>query len=75
MSLLDRSPVTVTGTGYAELASTSSSRRMASFFIPVLLLYLQQQVSGSMMGGALIDGLLGVLFAISYLRTAKDPRW
>ena len=47
----------------------------ASFFIPVLLLYLQQQVSGSMMGGALIDGLLGVLFAISYLRTAKDPRW
>ena len=47
----------------------------ASFFIPVLLLYLRQHVSSSMLGGALIDGLLGVLFAISYLRTGKDPRW
>ena len=47
----------------------------AAFFIPVMLLYSQQRVSSSMMIGALIDGLLGVLFAISYLRTAKDPRW
>ena len=47
----------------------------AAFFIPVVLLYSQQRVSSSMMIGALIDGLLGVLFAISYLRTAKDPRW
>ena len=47
----------------------------ASFFIPVLLLYMQQRVSSSMMAGAAIDGFLGVLFAISYLRTAEDPRW
>jgi hypothetical protein len=47
----------------------------ASFFIPVLLLYLQQHVSSSMMVGASIDGILGVLFTVAYLRTAKDPRW
>jgi len=47
----------------------------ASFFIPVLMLFVQNRVSSFMMGAAAIDGLLGVLFAVSYLRTAKDPRW
>ena len=47
----------------------------ASFFIPVVLLYLQHRVSSFMLGAASIDGLLGVLFAVAWLRTAKDPRW
>ena len=47
----------------------------ASFFIPVVLLYLQHRVSSFMLGAASIDGLLGVLFIIAWLRTAKDPRW
>jgi hypothetical protein len=28
-----------------------------------------------MLGAASIDGVLGVLFTVAYLRTAKDPRW
>jgi hypothetical protein len=47
----------------------------ASFFIPVVLLYLQHRVSSFMLGAASIDGVLGVLFTVAYLRTAKDPRW
>ena len=47
----------------------------ASFFIPVVLLYLQHRVSSFMLGAASIDGLLGVLFTVAWLRTAKDPRW
>ena len=42
----------------------------ASFFIPVVLLYLQQRVSTFMFGAASIDGLLGVLFIVAYLKTA-----
>ena len=47
----------------------------ASFFIPVVWLYLQHRVSSFMLGAASIDGILGVLFTVAYLRTAKDPRW
>jgi hypothetical protein len=47
----------------------------ASFFIPVVLLYLQHRVSSFMLGAASIDGVFGVLFTVAYLRTAKDPRW
>ena len=41
----------------------------ASFFIPVVLLYLQHRLSTFMLGAGSIDGLLGVLFAIAYLKT------
>src|SRR5690348_12856696 len=34
----------------------------ASFFIPVVLLFLQHRVSTFMLGAASIDGILGVLF-------------
>ena len=40
----------------------------ASFLIPVIVLYLQQRVSSFMLGVASIDGILGVLFFISYLK-------
>jgi hypothetical protein len=42
----------------------------ASFFIPVVLLYVQHRVSSFTLGAATIDGVLGVLFLISYLRSA-----
>ena len=42
-----------------------------SFFIPAVVLYLQHRLSSSMLAGACIDGLLGVLFLISYLKTAR----
>jgi hypothetical protein len=41
----------------------------ASFFIPALWLYAQHRLSPFMLGGGLIDGLLGVLFLVSYLKT------
>jgi hypothetical protein len=47
----------------------------ASFFVPAVLLYMQHRLSSFMLGAGLIDGVLGLLFAVSYLRTAKDPRW
>src|SRR5689334_5650753 len=40
----------------------------ASFFIPAVLLYLQHRLSTSMLAGGCIDGFLGVLFLISYLK-------
>jgi len=40
----------------------------ASFFIPVVLLYLQGRVSSFMLGVSSIDGVLGVLFFISFLK-------
>src|SRR5215813_11595508 len=40
----------------------------ASFLIPVIVLYLQQRVSSFMLGASLIDGVLGVLFLIAYLK-------
>ena len=39
-----------------------------SFLIPVIVLYLQQRVSSFMLGVASIDGVLGVLFFIAYLK-------
>lgn len=39
-----------------------------SFLIPVIGLYLQQRVPSVMLGAASIDGVLGVLFLISYLK-------
>lgn len=41
----------------------------ASFFIPAVWLYAQHRLSPSMFAGGLIDGLLGVLFLLSYLKT------
>lgn len=39
-----------------------------SFLIAVIVLHLQQRVSSFMLGAASIDGVLGVLFLISYLK-------
>jgi hypothetical protein len=41
----------------------------ASFFIPAVVLYAQHRLSSFMLGAGPIDGLLGVLFVISYLKT------
>lgn len=41
----------------------------ASFLLPVIVLYLQQRVSSFMLGVASLDGVLGVLFVIAYLKT------
>lgn len=41
----------------------------ASFFIPVVVLYLQHRLSPFMLGAGSIDGILGVLFLTSYLKT------
>ncbi len=43
----------------------------ASFFIPVVVLYLQHRLSAFMLGAGCVDGVLGVLFLISYLKTAR----
>ena len=44
----------------------------ASFGIAVGLLYLQQRVSTFMLGAAMADSLLGVLFVLAFLKTARD---
>jgi hypothetical protein len=44
----------------------------ASFFIPAVLLYSQHRLSSSMFTGGCIDGFLGVLFLISYLKLRRD---
>lgn len=41
----------------------------ASFGIAVAILYLQQRVSGFILGAAIADSFLGVLFLIAFLRT------
>lgn len=41
----------------------------ASFGIAVAILYLQQRVSGFILGAAMADSFLGVLFLIAFLRT------
>src|ERR1043165_3358511 len=41
----------------------------ASFFIPAVLLYAQHRLSSFMLAAGTIDGVLGVLFLISYLKT------
>ena len=43
----------------------------ASFFIPAVILYLQHRLSPFMFGAGCIDGVLGVLFLASYLKTAR----
>lgn len=43
----------------------------ASFGIAVAVLYLQHRVSSFMFGAAMVDSLLGVLFIIAFLKTAK----
>lgn len=44
----------------------------ASFGIAVAVLYLQQRVSTFMLGAAMADSLLGVLFVLSFLKTSRD---
>ena len=67
--VMSRNPV-----GYRPLMPVAVVEK-ASFFIPVVLLYLQHRVSSFMLGAASIDCVLGVLFTVAWLRTAKDPRW
>ena len=43
-----------------------------SFGIPVAMLYFQQRVSTFILGAAMADSFLGVLFLIAYLKTAKE---
>ena len=46
----------------------------AAWFIPVLILFLQQRVSGFILGTAVIDACFGVLFIIAYVMTpAENP--
>lgn len=45
----------------------------ASFGIPVAILYFQQRVSGFILGAAMADSFLGVLFLIAFLRTGARP--
>jgi hypothetical protein len=41
----------------------------------VIVLYLQQRISPVILGAASIDGILGVLFLISYLKCrSASPR-
>ena len=42
----------------------------ASFLIPAVLLYAQHRLSSFMLAAGTIDGILGVLFFISYLKTS-----
>ena len=46
----------------------------ASFGIAVLVLYLQHRVSSFMLGAAMVDSFLGVLFIVAFLKTAKAAR-
>lgn len=39
--------------------------------VPILILYLQNKVSVSMLGAGMIDLLLGVLFVAAYLKTDR----
>ena len=43
----------------------------AVFFIPAIVLYLQHRLSTSMLVGGCLDGFLGVLFLISYLKLRR----
>jgi hypothetical protein len=44
----------------------------ASFGIAVAVLYLQQRVSSFMFGAAMADSVLGVLFIVALLKTARQ---
>ena len=43
----------------------------AGFGISVILLFLQHRVSPVMLGAAIIDLILGLLFAVAYFKTAR----
>ena len=43
-----------------------------SFGIPVAILYLQRGVSPFILGGAMADSFLAVLFLLAYVKTAKE---
>ena len=43
-----------------------------SFGIPVAILYLQQRVSSFILGAAMADSFLAVLFVLAYVKTAKE---
>lgn len=43
----------------------------AGFGIAVILLFLQNRVSTLMLGAAIIDLVLGLLFAVAYFKTAR----
>lgn len=44
----------------------------AVFFVPAIVLYLQHRLSTSMLVGGCLDGVLGVLFLISYLKLRRS---
>jgi hypothetical protein len=44
----------------------------ASFGIAVAVLYLQHRVSSFMVGAAMLDSLLGVLFILSWIATRRE---
>jgi hypothetical protein len=44
----------------------------ASFGLPAIALYLGGRLSAQMLGAGLLDLILGVLFVVSYSRTAKS---
>lgn len=44
----------------------------ASFGIAVAMLFAQQRVSTFMLGAAMVDSLLGVLFLLAFLKTARQ---
>ena len=44
----------------------------AFFFVPAVVLYFQQRIPMMTFGFAMIDALLGVLFAIAYLKTSEN---
>lgn len=43
----------------------------ASFGIAVAVLFLQQRVSSLILGAAMVDSLLGVLFIVAWIATAR----
>jgi hypothetical protein len=43
----------------------------ASFGIAVVVLFLQHRVSVGMLGAAIIDLILGLLFAVAYFKTGQ----
>jgi len=44
----------------------------AVFFVPAVILYFQQRIPPVTFGFAMVDALLGLLFAIAYLKTSED---
>lgn len=44
----------------------------AAWGVPVLILYLQNKVSVSILGAGMIDLLFGVLFVVAYLKTDRN---